>query len=167
MPSISSSVEIEAPAEVVFEALLDTSRWREWFWYVEDVRVEPPGPIAAGSLVQIVYRVGTGGAKDASATISDCIVVDLDPPRLLACETIYLMFHLEIRWEVAVVTAGRSRLRYVQLFRNVRLWEWPLVWLLYLATLPMWWSTLGRPLRLIRGSIEGEGARSTGGGKLG
>lgn len=72
--SIDRRVEValDAPPAVVFAALTDLDRWPEWLiasGIVRVTRVDPGGPLAAGSVLRIEQRVaGRATTLDARVT---------------------------------------------------------------------------------------------------
>jgi uncharacterized protein YndB with AHSA1/START domain len=50
------SVIIDRPAEAVFRYVTDPANIPDWSWYIEDVRVEPPGPVREGSQIHQTVR---------------------------------------------------------------------------------------------------------------
>ena len=65
-------VALDAPPVAVFEALTDLDRWPEWLiasGIVRVTRVDPSGPVAAGSALRIEQRVaGRATTLDARVT---------------------------------------------------------------------------------------------------
>ncbi len=47
-PRFSISIDINAPAERVFEVMTDVERWHEWTPSVTSVKLQQPGPLAVG-----------------------------------------------------------------------------------------------------------------------
>lgn len=50
------SVIINRPAEVVFRYVTDPANIPSWAWYIEEVHVEPPGPLGEGSEIHQTVR---------------------------------------------------------------------------------------------------------------
>jgi uncharacterized membrane protein len=48
-PRFSISIDINAPAERVFDVMTDVERWHEWTPSITSVTLQPAGPLAIGS----------------------------------------------------------------------------------------------------------------------
>lgn len=78
MPSFSTQIEIEAPAEFVWAVLSDIERWPEWTRSVTTLRRLDHGPIQLGSRVAI---------QQPRLPPNVLTVTDWQPPRQFTWET--------------------------------------------------------------------------------
>jgi|SRR5919112_3957671 hypothetical protein len=74
MPAISSSTEVDRPAEVVFAYATDPTHFSEWQQGVLDGRMDQPGTPSVGTRCLTTRRIG--GANRSSSSE----VVRIDPP---------------------------------------------------------------------------------------
>ncbi|HEY7268756.1 MAG TPA: SRPBCC family protein [Dehalococcoidia bacterium] len=78
MIRIESSVEIEQPAEEVFDYISDLSNLREWQAGVIESRVVTPGPVGVGTIFEETAKVGFW------KMLATCTVVEFARPRVMA-----------------------------------------------------------------------------------
>ena len=73
----STSIDVAAPPDRVWEVLVDVERWPEWTESVSDVRLLDEGPLAVGSRVEI---------SQPSIPTGTYTVTTLEPPRTFIWE---------------------------------------------------------------------------------
>ncbi len=69
MLEYKTAIEIDAPAAVVWEILLDTATWQEWDPYCD--RIETSGPLSVGAKVKAFTKLSPGRAFGVKVTTLD------------------------------------------------------------------------------------------------
>lgn len=75
MPKFEREVEIDAPVEKVWQALIDLDRWPEWFPGIDDV--SPPTSVTQGARFQWTSEGQTGRA----------VIAEMEPMKRLEVTT--------------------------------------------------------------------------------
>jgi Polyketide cyclase / dehydrase and lipid transport len=104
MPAISTSTEVDRPAEDVFVYATDPTRFHEWQQGVIDGQMDHPGTATVGTHCLTTRRIG--GANRSSTSE----VVRINPPTKWGVRGIDGPIRAIVDLTVQPVTADRSRL---------------------------------------------------------
>jgi hypothetical protein len=110
---VEDTLEIEAPASVVFEVLTQRDAWARWSTMLVS---REPGPITLGATLALGLRT-----KEASYDF-DAVVTELVPGRVfewLAKTGVTGLMDGRHRFEIIALTAQRSRLRNVERYSGI------------------------------------------------
>ncbi len=110
---VESSLEIEAPPEVVFEVLTVMRDWPAWSTMLVGV---DRGPIAPGSKLSLGLRTPQA-SYDFAATVTE--LRRAEAFEWLSRTGIPGVFDGRHRFEIAAVSPGRSRLRNVEFYSGL------------------------------------------------
>lgn len=162
MATFEGTIEVKAPPPLVFAVATDTERWPEFFPMLTSVTVDPPGPLAVGTLI-----VDTYGSGDESVEI-DYIVTELQPGRRIVIETTKygLAIGMEISAAASARMAGATTLQ-LRMSASPTVW-WGHAWtLLGLFSWPFERASLHKTLSKIRHAAEARNRGSDIGGGSG
>ena len=70
--NVCPAAVVAAPMEVVWDLLMQPSRYGEW-WDIQDVRIVPEGPVAAG---QVIY----GSSKELGIRFNFSFAIEIVDP---------------------------------------------------------------------------------------
>jgi len=92
-PVAETSVDIDAPIDLVWEVMTDVARYREWNPFVVALTPVRPGPLTVGSDIHLEVRWGRGGGTrtlERVTRLDGPAARPGDPTRRSTMEYIYL-----------------------------------------------------------------------------
>jgi uncharacterized protein YndB with AHSA1/START domain len=104
MPTVESSITIEAPRQVVWDLIADPTRHTEFGTFVSEVSVVSPGPIGRGT----VYRETSGPGFMKSK--AEWTITEFNPPSRLVHEGREPSMHARFAWTLEEMDPGSTRL---------------------------------------------------------